>query len=228
MGLLEGEEKRELMLHLTRGCEVCNRNLRQALALNALLLSSAPAKSPPRRLRWRVLGTFGLRRPGWGWLGALAAACLLAIVIWLRNQERHGETELAAVRRDVIEIGAQRDRLAEAINFLNQPESRRVIFGESQPQRPRGNVFVNPRLGILLIASNLPPLPPGRTYEMWLIYAGAGPRPAGLFAPNAQGSGFNVLSGPINTTSLETLTVTAEPAAGSQAPTTKPILAANL
>jgi anti-sigma-K factor RskA len=39
----------------------------------------------------------------------------------------------------------------------------------------------------MLMASNLGPVPPNKTYELWLIPAHGAPMPAGTFKPNARG-----------------------------------------
>ena len=112
---------------------------------------------------------------------------------------------------------AERDRLDQAFTFLNQPETRQVNFGQGQPAPPRGNFFLNPRLGVLLIASNLPALPAGKTYEMWVIPKGGMPRPAGLFQSGPQGTAMHILAGAVEPN--VTLAVTVEPGSGSPAPT---------
>jgi hypothetical protein len=225
LALLEGEEKSEVEAHLARGCETCQKRLKDALAVNAVILASVPQTAPAARLRRRVLAGFGVERPGWGWLGAFAAALMLVVTLWLSVQERRRENELADARREAIQVGAERDRLLQAFQILNQPETKRVNFGEGLPQPPRGNIFVHSKLGVLLIASNLPALPAGRTYEMWVIpTATSAPRPAGLFQANAQGSAINLLPGPFD--SLYAVAVSVEPEAGSPAPTTTPIVVA--
>jgi hypothetical protein len=225
LALLEGDEKSEVEAHLARGCETCQKRLKDALAVNAVILASAPQTVPAARLRRRVLAGFGVERPGWGWLGAFAAALMLVVTLWLSVQERRRENELADARREAIQVSADRDRLIQAFQILNQPETKRVNFGEGRPQPPRGNIFVHSKLGVLLIASNLPALPAGRTYEMWVIpTATSAPRPAGLFQANAQGSAINLLPGPFD--SLYAVAVSVEPEAGSPAPTTTPIVVA--
>jgi len=229
LGLLESDERTEVDQHLERGCETCHRSLREAMTVNALMLASVPAATPPARLKHRVLAGFGVSRPGWGWLGALAAACMLIVALWLSVQERRRENELADARRELIQAVGQRDRLIQAMSFLNTPDTKQVNFGAGAVQPPKGNVFINPRMGVLLVASNLPPLPPGRAYEMWVIYKGSTPRPAGLFAGAGQGaSAVHILAGPIDTESLAVVAVTEEPDAGSPQPTSKPIIAASL
>jgi hypothetical protein len=225
LGVLEDEEKSQVEEHLARGCEVCQSNLRDALAVNALVLASAPQTAPRSGLKRRVLAGFGIQPAGWGWLGAFAAALLLIFSLWLSVQERHRESELAEARRQVIQITAERDRLNQVFDFLNQPETKQVNFGVGQPQPPRGNVFIHPRLGVLLIASNLPALPAGRTYEMWVIPTKtSAPRAAGLFQANEQGTAMHILSGAVD--SVYAIAVSVEPEAGSQAPSTTPIIVA--
>jgi hypothetical protein len=232
LGLLpegeDGGERSEIDEHLARGCEVCQRNLRDALAVNALMLAAVPQTRPPARLKRRVLAGFGIHPAGWGWLGALAAACMLVVTVWLSVQERRRATELAEARTTLLQVSAERDRLQQAFGFLNQPETRQVNFGTGQPRPPRGKVFVNSRLGVLLIASNLPRLSAGQAYEMWVIPKGGAPKPAGLFQSSGEGSAMHVLSGPIDIAALAAVAVSVEPQDGSPAPTTTPIVVAAL
>lgn len=229
LGLLQDEVEiqHEIQQHLARNCDVCRKRLREAIADNALIMATAPQTTPPRRLKRRVLAGFGIERAGWGWLGALATASMLMIALWLSVQERRRESELAESRRDILQVTAERDRLTQAFSFLNQPETRQVNFGKDKAQPPRGNVFVNSRMGVLLVASNLPALAQGRTYEMWVFPSkDSAPRPAGLFQSDAQGLAMHILSGPLN--ELYAVAVTNEPAAGSAAPTTMPVIVAAL
>jgi anti-sigma-K factor RskA len=217
LGLLDGEEKREIDAHLGRECAVCRKHLKDALAINALMLSQAPEVVPPSRLRRRVLASVGFERAGWGWLAAAAAACAVVVAMWLTLEKRTADRELADVRRTLQQSVAERDRLEQAFTFLNQPETRQVNFGQGQPAPPRGNIFLNPRLGVLLIASNLPALPAGRAYEMWVIPKGGMPVPAGLFQSGPQGTAMHILPGAVGPN--VTVAVTIEPESGSTAPT---------
>jgi len=141
LALLEGDEKSEIEAHLARGCGSCQKRLKDALAVNALMMASVPQVAPPSRLRRRVLAGFGIERAGWGWLGAFAAALMLVVALWLSVQERRRENELAEARRDAIQARAERDRLFQAFQILDQPETKRVNFGEGLPKPPRGNIL---------------------------------------------------------------------------------------
>jgi hypothetical protein len=226
LGLAEGEEKAEIDEHLARGCETCQKNLRGALAMNSALLTLVPNVAPPRRLKRRIMASIGVERSRWGWAAALAAGCMLVVALWLSVEERQRASELADARRTLLGVTAQRDRLQQALSFLDDPATLPVSFGKGQPAPPRGNVFVHPRLGVLLIASNLPPATSGRIYEMWLIPKGGAPRPAGLFQSEPAGTALHMLSGPVDTSTLGAIAVTLEPESGSPAPTTTAIIVA--
>jgi hypothetical protein len=226
LGLLEDEERIEIDAHLGRGCEACRKSLRDALATNAAVLAAAPEIAPPARLKRRILASVGVRQTGWGWAAALAAACMLVLALWMSVQERSRSADLADARRTILQIGAERNRMMQALSFLNQPETQQVGFGKNKPAR--GNIFVNTRRGVLLIASNLPPLTPGRIFEMWVIPKGGAPQPAGLFQSTDSGTAFHMLSGPLNLSSGDSIAVTVEPEAGSSAPTTTPLFVAPL
>ena len=224
LGLLDGEEKRAVEEHLGRNCAICRKHFKDALGVNALMLSQAQEIVPPSRLRRRVLASVGRERAGWGWAAALAAACSLIVTLWLSLEKRTTDRELANARVTLQQTVAERDRLDQAFTFLNQPETRQVNFGQGQPAPPRGNFFLNPRLGVLLIASNLPALPSGKAYEMWVIPKGGRPRPAGLFQSGPQGTAMHILPGTVD--SNVTLAVTVEPDSGSPSPTSNILFSA--
>ncbi|MBL8222688.1 MAG: anti-sigma factor [Bryobacterales bacterium] len=110
------------------------------------------------------------------------------------------------------------------LQFLEAAETRVVSFGPEE-QKPRGRVLLNSRRGVLLIASNLPPAPAGRIYEMWIIPKATGvPRAAGLFQTTASGTALHLQEGTVAADSI--VAVTMEPEAGSNQPTSTPLFAA--
>ena len=230
LGLLEeGEEKDEIRAHLGRGCAACDANMKDALAVQALLLSQAPEVVPPARLKRRVMGAVGIQPMGWTWFAAACAAAMLMLALWFNVVAGDRGRQLAEVRQTLTQTEAERDKLEAVFRFLEEPETRQVNFGAPETQPPRGNVYVHPRLGVLLIAANLPALAADKTYEMWLLPKNGGaPRPAGLFQSSQAGSALHTLPQALNLNEVGGVAVTVEPAAGSLAPTLPIVFAAQI
>jgi anti-sigma-K factor RskA len=211
LGLLEEPERSALEEHLRSGCKTCTAGVKRAYELNAAVLGMVPDVAPPRRLRDRVIASVsGSRRSVWSWLGMPAAALagLLLGVVLFRSMPANETPEVA--------------RMRQVIDLLNDPQTKAVTFAPG----PRGRVLINKDRGVLLIANNLPELPPGKTFELWVIPKGGAPKPAGLFKPDRTGSAVHAASGVIDVATLGAIAVSVEPEAGSQSPTTTPIIVA--
>ena len=225
LGVLETEEREEIDQHLARGCAECRRNLHAALAMNSTLLGLTPDAAPSKNLKRKIVAMVGGKESaGWGSMAALvAAACMLALAVWTGMLERQKSDQLADARRTVSEMRADRDRVLSALSFLNQPDTQEVGFGKNKPAH--GNVFVNPSRGVLLLGSNMPMLPAGRAFEMWVIPKGGAPRPAGMFQAT-DGSAVHMFAGSVDPSTIAAIAVTIEPEAGSAAPTSEPFIVA--
>jgi anti-sigma-K factor RskA len=223
LGIAEQPERDEIRQHLNRGCEVCGSGVKQALEIASLVGAAAPPAQPSARLRGRILASVGgeERRSGWWFLWASAVAALLVIAVYW-GTVTHSDSQKAA--RQTAEIA----RLTEALAILSGPSTMEVSFGGQQPKPPQGKVFVNPSRGVLLIASNLPPTPAAKIYEMWLIPKGAKPVPAGLFQSRDDGSAMHVRQGTVDLASTAAIAVTVENEAGAAQPTTTPLIVASL
>ncbi|HET8547915.1 MAG TPA: anti-sigma factor [Bryobacteraceae bacterium] len=212
LGLLEDPERSALEEHLRNGCQTCTAGVKRAYEVNTAVLGMVPDVAPSRRLRERVITSVGgvSRRSVWNWLGTPAAAVagLLVGVLLFRSLPVPETPEVA--------------RMRQVIELLNDPQTKAVTFAPG----PRGRVLVNKDRGVLLIANNLPALPQGRTFELWVIPKGGAPKPAGLFKADQSGNALHVAPGPVDVTTLGAVAVSIEPEAGSQAPTTTPIIVA--
>jgi len=231
MGLAEEPESGEIRAHLERDCPTCVPAMRRARELMALLGATAPPAQPPARLRRRILAAVTdepARRWSWTpvWVAVAAAAVIAAF--FFNARERRAEAELARVEGESSAQTRELARLNEALAILNQPDARQVVFGAGAPLPPRGRVFLDPKRGVLLLASNLPQAPAGQAYEMWVIPKKGNPAPAGLFQSAADGTALHVLSGPVDVTATGAIAVTLEPAAGVPQPTSKPLIVAAL
>lgn len=227
LGVLEKAERAEIDEHLGSGCKTCEAAVRRAAIANSAILSFAPDVIPPKSLRKRVLAGFGVQRASWGWIAGWAAvtAGLLMATLWFSTDANRVRTDLAQARQQVTRSSRELTRVRTVLDFLNAPETRQVTFGKSEQAPPRGTVLVHPSNGVLLIASNLPALAAGKTFEMWLIPKGGAPRPAGLFKSDELGAAIHVAPGPV-AAGTGAVAVSVEPESGSAAPTTTPIVVA--
>ena len=230
LGVLDGDERDEIDEHLARGCPECSRAVKRAVELNAMLLTLPEQVQPPKRLRRRVLASVGSESNsrnwvmGWAALAACLAVALAFVGIKLTTDLRNGNAQLEQARRELKSANTQLASVQEIVQFLNEPQTVQATFGGSQPQPPKGRVLVNANRGVLLIASNLPPVPAGKTYEMWLVPKNGAPQPAGLFQSDPQGNAIHLLRGPFAAGQTAAIGVSVEPEAGSAAPTTTPII----
>jgi anti-sigma-K factor RskA len=229
MGVLEPEERAELDAHLRRDDDPCISGVRHARELVGSLPLMAPESRVPARLRKRVVGLVSEPKRAWfrapEWIGATVAAAIIAG--WLYNDRREQSLTLAEARQELQRRSVELVRLNEAFALMNDPAAKQLVFGENAP-KPRGRVFVNPKQGVLLLASNLTPAPAGKTYEMWIIPKGGAPLPAGLFQSQSDGTAMYLRKGAVDIASTGAIAVTLEPEAGSQAPTTQPLIVAAL
>ncbi len=243
LGLSEGAERTELESHLERRCPQCGPGVAVALETVAAMAMLAEPVPAPARLRRRVMAAVGAEMGagvaetrGWfSWPMLIPAAFALgALLLWVESRSSLSDrvTELAQARTQLAEARTKMEQQASELGqlrpvlaFLNQPDTKLVNFGAGAPAPPKGSILVNPRDGVLLMATNLPVLPAGRIYQMWLIPKGGAPQSAGLFRALANGTALHARPGAVaaDTTAVA---VSVEPEAGSTAPTTTPIFVA--
>ena len=225
MGVAEEPERSEIREHLGRGCEVCMKEMKRARQVASMIGAAAPPAAPSPKLRRRILASVGAEQRSFGlapWLGLLAALALVG-AFYFEARENSSLEELANVRNQMRQQAMDLTRLNEAMTIMNGADTRQVNFGAG----PKGKIFVNPALGVLLIATNLPPAPAGKAYEMWVIPRGANPVPAGMFQSQADGTAMHIRSGPVDMNGM-TVAVTMEDQAGAAQPTSAILFAAPL
>ncbi len=224
MGVAEEPERREIREHLERGCEVCMSEMKRARQLASMIGVSASPQAPSSKLRQRILASAGYEKRSYGlapWLGALAAIGLIA-AFYFGSRERGYMEEIAILRSQMRSQSVQLTRFTEFMAVIAGRDTKEVGFGAG----PKGKVYVNPSAGVVLIATNLPPAPAGKAYEMWIIPKGAKPAPAGMFQSQADGSATHVLAGPVDMAGMGAVAVTLEDAAGAPQPTSTPLIVA--
>lgn len=216
---LSTEDRATFERHLAV-CPDCQDEI-ASLTETASRLAAATALTPPPRLRDDVLTQ--IRRtpqmppqaspnrsaaPRWLWAAAagIAAALALGAVAFGWTQARQAE--------------AARQALARVVAVTSDPTARRdtatVSGGGSVTLVVAGQRAV-------LLARNLPALPDGRGYQLWLLTPGTTPVSAGIgaVATAASHPWQRYLS---TLRAGQQVAITVEPAGGSQQPSTAPLV----
>jgi anti-sigma-K factor RskA len=109
------------------------------------------------------------------------------------------------------------------MELLTSPQAQKVALHQSPvvAPPPEGRVVYAARTGkLLLTATNLQPLPAGKTYELWILQPGGKkPLPAGTFAPDSSGYAAMILADAPAGLAVQGFGVTVENAGGSETPT---------
>ena len=197
-----------------------------------------PQVDPPSALRARVLESIATRpvvktRTVSPTLWRLATAASLALAgglslyTWqLRGRITTLEDELRDTR---ARANAADQRMANAVRtadgalstvaVLTAPDVARVdLAGQAAAPRASARAFWSRSRGMVFTASNLPPLPAGKTYQLWVVTR-QGPLSAGLLTPDAQGSANETIKTPTDIPQPVAMAVTIEPLGGSPGPT---------
>jgi anti-sigma-K factor RskA len=240
LGTLPAAERAAFEAHLAT-CAECAAEV-QALAPVATALAHAvPQTAPPPQLRERVLASVGASgdRPAKRvqaaqtnvpWLAA-AAALVLAVALGaytaqLRNRITllEGQLRAAALRvetseRMIADARQSAVQVQSTVGVLAAPDLARVdLAGQPIAPRASGRAFWSRSRGLVFTASNLPPLPAGRVYQLWVVTAQA-PVSAGLLRPDAEGRVSTVVETPADLPQPVAMAVTIEPEGGVPAPT---------
>jgi anti-sigma-K factor RskA len=236
LGALSGDERRAVEKHLEE-CSACRRELERLRGDMTLLALSVSGPNPPSRSRERLMATIAKdprrtqvrprKAPDW-WTALQYAAAVAAVVIivlfWHQNSDLR--RRVASLEANSAEQRAQLIQAKELVASLTSAEAQHfILVASNTPPQPQGKaIYLRSSGTLVFLASNLPQLPPQKAYELWLIPASGAPIPAGLFRPDSHGSA-TVVKPPLPFgIEAKTFAITIEPAAGSSAPTSQPIL----
>jgi hypothetical protein len=227
IGAAEEPERSEIRAHLDRECEVCMARMRKAREVAALIGSAAPPAAPSPRLRRRILASAGYEEPRFVWIPVLAGLLAFSLVacVYFVGRERDIGRELNRITAISRQQNIELTHLNEVFAIINGADTTVSTFGEGKTAPPKGKIFVSPTQGVVLVASNLPPAPSGKAYEMWVIPKGGNPIPSGVFQSGADGAAVHVRRGTVDP-NADVVAVTLEDAGGANQPTTAPIFAA--
>jgi anti-sigma-K factor RskA len=247
IGALSAAERAQVDAHL-RDCEECTAELRSYRRVNAALAQVVPQHDPSPAVRTRVLDAARRSTDGRAvrpsaqratWLPWLAAAAMLVVTLGLgyyvmelqeRLQFLEGQLRDALLRVDEgerrVNVALRAAAAAEApLSVLTAPDLRRIdLAGQAGAPQATARAFWSRTRGLVFTGSDLPPVPAGRTYQLWFI-AGGVPTSGGVMTrPDANGRMTTVVSPPANVPNPDALAVTIEPDGGVPAPTSNPFL----
>ena len=253
MHALSAEESAAVHLHVSE-CAECREQLAEIIGDLALVAMSVEQHAVPEGARQRFLErisaasgrpeqparssvipiSYENRAPrSWIWIPWTAVAALLilsaalGVKLFFVNQQL--ETEDALLRHNerlVQKQNADNLRARALLDVLTAPTAQRVTLttGKTPPAPSARAVYLASRGALVLQASNMQPLPPNKTYELWVIPASGAPIPAGTFQPDASGSGSVVMPWIPQGVQAKAFGITVENAGGSQTPTMPIIL----
>ena len=229
LGGLDGGERDALEKHLAE-CSACRSELESLRGDTALLAFSTAGPRPPARARQRLLGALGREprnlpaarsRPWWALVPAFAAAAMAVLAVFLWTQNSSLQRELADLQNHSLQQQAELQRAREIVSTLTATDAMNVtLVAAKTPPQPQGKVmYVKDRASLIFLASNLPPVPSAKAYELWLIPMKGAPMPAGVFKPDVRG-GAMVLNPPLAAgVEAKAFAITIEPEGGSSTPT---------
>jgi anti-sigma-K factor RskA len=245
LGALTPAEHAELQAHLT-GCADCAAEVRaMQQSADALALVVEPIDPPPA-LRQRILSSIApsavapvaprtdlsASRAGLPWLAA-AAALALAVglggyatqlrgrVQALEQQLREAVSQLLDGERQMAQARLVAADAQRQLSVLAAPDVAHVdLKGQVVAPQASARALWSRSRGLLFAASNLPPLPAGRTYQLWVISGRLAPISDGwVFKTDSGGAVTTMFTTPLTLPAPTAMAVTIEPEGGTRAPT---------
>jgi anti-sigma factor RsiW len=216
LGALGDDEIARFEDHLD-GCARCQADARWLRGAADLLPATVDQIDPPAELRERLLDTVRREADGDRRARERAGARPSRLGFLLRPA-----TALAAILLALVAGVA-----GYAIRGEEKVETT-TVAAQATPAQPgaKASVVRSGDAAVLRVQSLKPPRS-GHVYEVWIVREGrTTPEPNALFDVRSDGTGAAAVAGGVK--GVSQILVSMEPAGGSDAPTTKPVLQANL
>jgi anti-sigma-K factor RskA len=151
---------------------------------------------------------------------SLAAAGIAIIWLIVLN------TQVTGLKKEIASLNSALKAQSNSINQIIQklpkatPPSTITVSLKGTKDEPgaQGQLIADPNSqSAVLVISGLPPLEPGKTYQVWLI--GNAPVSAGLLTVDANGQGVLIITSEEAIGSFKSLGISVEPEGGSPQPT---------
>ena len=253
MGALTPEEAAEVRAHVDT-CAACRDEVAAAAGDLAMVAMSVEQHAVPEGSRQRFLDRIASdassqpsrlqktaserqvlafkpaarRMALWSTRVALGTVAALLLVITYYHRQSvflHDQNRLLSER---IQELRERDAKAQMVmDLLKDPTAQHVMLtaAKSKPAPIARTVYMASKGALLMQASNLDPLPAGKTYELWVIPMKGAPMPAGMFRPDTAGNASVVMPDMPKGVEAKAFGVTIENAGGSATPTMPIVLA---
>jgi hypothetical protein len=202
-----------------RGDEVSNEGSRSVLGLGSGDYLSVDDR-PKRGIAGRMLP----------WVGWAVAAGLAVAAGDLYHEREMQRGTLAAQASQIDHLTADEAAARQVLDTMTDSSAMRVTLTtkiQTAPLPTGRATYVASKGTLIFLASNLAPLQPAKTYELWLIPAGEGqnPIPAGTFHPDGHGNASVIMPPLPKGVEAKAFGVTIEDEGGSLTPTQPIILA---
>jgi len=232
---LQGSDLQEFEQHLET-CASCRRELQAMRADLGLLGLSVVGPKPPARSKERLMRAIAAeprgasapaavqpagRRNFWlMWIPAAIALAVIVFAITLRQSNQQLNDQIAELRNRYNDEKIQLAQAQENMRLLLAPDAVHVLLTPPKAgKQPNATAIVSPSQNrMTLMATNLPPVPPGKAYELWVIPPMGAPVNAGVFKPDEHGNAV-MLDHQLPMVQMKTFALTVEDEAGSDKPT---------
>jgi Anti-sigma-K factor rskA len=207
----------------TRAKEVAPRPDAIFTESGAIVPSYLTEEIPPKR------GLGGKVLPWIGWAVAAGLAVTAGYLYSGREALRNTATTQASQIDRLTASAADAAAARQVLDAMTDSSAMRVTLTKGPAAAvPQGKAtYVASKGALIFLASNLQPLQPGKTYELWLIPAAAGesPIPAGTFHPDQRGNASVIMPPLPKGVEAKAFGVTVEDEGGATTPTMPIILA---
>ena len=242
LGSLDLREKALFEAHLST-CDECAAEVRAFRRVTTALARGVSHPAPELDVRTRVLAAVGVPVPSLAtraprmasgarqWL-PLAALVVLTVGMgfyagWLQVrvtmlEERLEQALLQAAAAETAVADARRvnTELQSAMGVLAAPDLVRIdLAGQAPASQATARALWSRARGMVFTATNLPSLPAGQVYQVWVVPAAQPPISAGLLMLDSAGAGQSYFNTPPDIPPPAAVAVSIEPAGGVPAPT---------
>jgi len=241
LSTLEAAEAAAVAEHL-HTCDRCQASLATYETVIDHLAQAVPPHEPPPEVLQRLMAAvttpspaavlapsywWSTWRPRWVFVLTAANVCLCLGLAWWTWQTGRA---MSVLRGERLQLQQQLDLQRQALHLFTTPATRPVALRSDKAEsRAQGTLLLHPEAShAVLIVQDLPPLPPERAYQLWLIWGDQQRDNGGVFRVDARGFGLVPITVPRPLATYRAVGITEEPAGGSPRPTSPRLIGGTL